>query len=150
MDEPTSSLTLTETERLLEVISDLREEGISVIYISHRLGEVRQCADRVVVLRDGKNAGELHRGEIEHDAMVSLMVGRELKRISHDPGDVKQHTEGLAVSSLRTSAYPDCEVSFQVRGGEILGMAGLVGAGRSELAQTVFGVEYQYLFASGV
>jgi ribose transport system ATP-binding protein len=141
MDEPTSSLTLSETERLLKVINDLRDKGIAVIYISHRLGEVRQCADRVVVLRDGKNTGELNRGEIEHDAMVSLMVGRELKRTSHDPGDVKQHTAGLTVSSIRTSAYPDCEVSFQVRGGEILGMAGLVGAGRSELAQTVFGVD---------
>ncbi len=141
MDEPTSSLTLAETERLLEVINDLRDKGIAVIYISHRLGEVRQCADRVVVLRDGRNAGELHRGEIEHDAMVSLMVGRKLKRTSHERDELKPLTDGLSIMKLRTSAYPDCEVSFQVSGGEILGMAGLVGAGRSELAQTVFGVD---------
>ncbi len=141
MDEPTSSLTLTETERLLEVISDLRKEGIAVIYISHRLAEVKQCADRVVVLRDGKNAGELHREEIEHDAMVSLMVGRELKRNSHERKNRESLTEGLSITNLRTTTYPDCEVSLQVRGGEILGMAGLVGAGRSELAQTVFGVD---------
>ena len=141
MDEPTSSLTLTETERLLEVISDLRKEGIAVIYISHRLAEVKQCADRVVVLRDGKNAGELQRGEIEHDAMVSLMVGRELKRSSHEKKDQKTLTDGLSVINIRTTTYPECAVNFQVKGGEILGMAGLVGAGRSELAQTVFGVD---------
>src|SRR5918993_4624994 len=67
MDEPTSSLTLTETDRLLKTIADLRKQGVSVIYISHRLDEVKQCADRVVVLRDGKNAGSLSRDEITHD-----------------------------------------------------------------------------------
>ena len=79
MDEPTSSLTLTETDRLLATVKDLRKEGVSVIYISHRLGEIEQIADRVVALRDGKNAGELGPGEIHHDRMVSLMVGRELE-----------------------------------------------------------------------
>ena len=78
MDEPTSSLTLTETGRLLSVIADLRAEGVSVIYISHRLGEIRQIADRVVVLRDGKNAGILERDEIDHDRIVKLMVGRDI------------------------------------------------------------------------
>src|ERR1041384_7873816 len=70
MDEPTSSLTLTETERLLELVCELSAQGVSVIYISHRLGEVEHCADRVVVLRDGKNAGELKKEEISHDAIV--------------------------------------------------------------------------------
>src|SRR5271167_3668858 len=77
MDEPTSSLTLTETERLLELVCELCEQGVSIAYISHRLGEIDECANRVVVLRDGKNAGEL--GEATHDKLVSLMVGREIK-----------------------------------------------------------------------
>ena len=79
MDEPTSSLTLTETERLMQVVADLRANGVSVVYISHRLDEVGRLADRVVVLRDGRNAGELRRGEISKDRMVQLMVGRDLK-----------------------------------------------------------------------
>jgi len=80
MDEPTSSLTQRETEKLFEVIADLQRAGISILYISHRLKEIEEIADRVVVLRDGKNAGELERGAINHEAMVRLMVGRELKQ----------------------------------------------------------------------
>ena len=79
MDEPTSSLTLAETDRLLATVKDLRAAGVSIIYISHRLAEIEQIADRVVALRDGRNAGELARGEITHANMVSLMVGRKLK-----------------------------------------------------------------------
>src|SRR4051794_33907930 len=79
MDEPTSSLTLTETDRLLATIKDLRTAGVSVIYISHRLGEIEQIADRAVALRDGRNAGELARADIRHEKMVSLMVGRKLE-----------------------------------------------------------------------
>jgi ABC-type sugar transport system ATPase subunit len=79
MDEPTSSLTLTETKRLLELVCELSGQGVSIAYISHRLGEIEECADRVVVLRDGKNAGELTHEEATHDKLVSLMVGREIK-----------------------------------------------------------------------
>ena len=90
MDEPTSSLSQKETETLFEVVKDLRADGISVIYISHRLGEVKELADRVTVFRDGENAGNLERNEINHDAMVSLMVGRDLNefydRTIHQPG----------------------------------------------------------------
>ncbi|MEO1836284.1 MAG: sugar ABC transporter ATP-binding protein [Akkermansiaceae bacterium] len=141
MDEPTSSLTLSETERLLEVIHDLGKNGIAVIYISHRLGEVDQCADRVVVLRDGCNAGELRRDEINHDAMVRLMVGRDLERTPSHVSIRALDSKRFAVSNLRSSLYPNRKVSFEVAGGEILGMAGLVGAGRSELAQAAFGVD---------
>ncbi|MBA1914557.1 D-xylose ABC transporter ATP-binding protein, partial [Escherichia coli] len=81
MDEPTSSLTISETERLLEVIADLKAHGISVIYISHRLGEIMSCADRVVVLRDGRTVGELARDELSHAAMIRLMIGRDLKAL---------------------------------------------------------------------
>jgi ribose transport system ATP-binding protein len=139
MDEPTSSLSQQETERLFEVVKDLRSVGVSVIYISHRLGEVIALADRVVVLRDGENAGELERGGITHDAMVSLMVGRDLSQFyAHTPeapGDVV-----LSVSGLRTPAHPGHEVNFEVRAGEIVGLAGLVGAGRTELLTTLFGI----------
>jgi ribose transport system ATP-binding protein len=140
MDEPTSSLTLQETERLLALVKELRQSGVSVIYISHRLGEVDQCADRVVVLRDGKNAGELKRTEISHDRIVSLMVGREIR--SFYVGSSAQRTAGfLKVRNLRSSRYPRQAVSFDAGRGEILGFAGLVGAGRSEIAKAIVGLD---------
>ncbi|MEC7856318.1 MAG: sugar ABC transporter ATP-binding protein, partial [Verrucomicrobiota bacterium] len=141
MDEPTSSLTISETDKLLKVISDLKNEGISIIYISHRLGEVSTCADRVVALRDGSNAGTLTKNEINHDNMVSLMVGRELERTSNESGSNIDISKGFEAKDLISSNYPNCKVSFKVFSGEILGMAGLVGAGRSEIAQTIFGVD---------
>ena len=140
MDEPTSSLTLSETEKLLEVIAGLRSRGIAVIYISHRLGEVTECADRVVALRDGKNAGGLSKDEIGHDAMVSLMVGRDLDDF-FDRVEIEQQPGRFRVEGLETGAYPGRPVSFDVTGGEILGFAGLVGSGRSEVAQAIFGVD---------
>ena len=139
MDEPTSSLSSKETEYLFKVVKDLRSRGISVIYISHRLGEVKELADRVVVLRDGENAGDLKREEINHDAMVKLMVGRDIsqfyQRTQHEPGEVM-----LEVENLRTPVHPAHKLNFKVRAGEIVGMAGLVGAGRTEMLQTLFGV----------
>src|SRR5581483_1979320 len=139
MDEPTSSLTLSETERLMEITKDLQSRGISIIYITHRLPEIQQLADRVIALRDGKNAGLLSRAEITHDKMVSLMVGRDLSSfyVSHQSGD---QTTRFEVRNLRTSERPDSEVSLVIRRGEIVGMAGLIGAGRSELAQAIFGI----------
>jgi ribose transport system ATP-binding protein len=140
MDEPTSSLSARETETLFRVVQDLRSRGVSVIWISHRLGEVKELADRVVVLRDGRNAGAItDRAEIEHDRMIRMMVGRDIDRLarrpSHPPGDVV-----LAVDGLRTPAHPAHAVSLEVRAGEIVGIAGLVGAGRTELLTTLFGV----------
>jgi ribose transport system ATP-binding protein len=139
MDEPTSSLSSRETERLFEVVKDLRSNGVSIVYISHRLAEVVELADRVVVLRDGENAGALARDEIEHDRMVSLMVGRELSQFyAHNPqgpGEVV-----LSVSDLSTPVHPEHEVNFELRAGEIVGLAGLVGAGRTELLETLFGI----------
>ncbi|HXG66820.1 MAG TPA: sugar ABC transporter ATP-binding protein [Blastocatellia bacterium] len=140
MDEPTSSLTLTETARLLEVVKELRAQGVSVIYITHRLGEVQEIADRAVVLRDGANAGSLARAEINHDNMVKLMVGRDLETFYQHPA-VKKTPGYFTIESLRTARYPDKQVSFEVGKGEILGLAGLVGAGRSETAQAIFGVD---------
>ncbi len=140
MDEPTSSLSHGESERLFEVIRDLRRRGVSIIYISHRLGEVKDLADSVCVLRDGENAGELGHDEITHDSMVRLMVGRDVSqfyaRQPHKPG-----ASLLEVAGLRTSTYPSEELSFTVRAGEIVGVAGLVGAGRTEMLRTLFGVD---------
>jgi len=140
MDEPTSSLSAQETQRLFTVVNDLRDRGVSIIYISHRLGEVKELADRVTVLRDGENAGDLHRDEIDHDAMVRLMVGRDVSqfyaRKQHVPGEVM-----LQVEDLVTSAHPQHELNFSVRSGEIVGLSGLVGAGRTEMLQVLFGVD---------
>jgi ribose transport system ATP-binding protein len=146
MDEPTSSLTQSETDRLFAVIADLKRAGVAVAYISHRLGEVSRVADRVVVLRDGRNAGELSRAGITHEAMVRLMVGRELGqffRRKHTPASspgAKAEGRGLEVRGLRYAGGPRTPVSFAVRAGEIVGMAGLIGAGRTELAEALFGV----------
>jgi ribose transport system ATP-binding protein len=140
MDEPTSSLTLTETDRLLQVIADLKAHGVSVIYISHRLAEVKICADRAVVLRDGRLVGELSRDEITHEAMIRLMIGRDLKSLYVTP-KAEPQKQGVDIVDLITSAFPDKTVSLSIRRGEILGLAGLVGSGRTSLAQTIFGIQ---------
>lgn len=139
LDEPTSSLTLAEADLLLATIRDLRDRGVAVLFVSHRLSEVSACADRVVVLRDGRNAGELDGPQISHDAMTRLMIGRDLMRDTARasvPGKVR-----LDISDLATTAHPNAAASLSVRAGEVLGLGGLVGAGRSELARAVFGID---------
>ena len=140
MDEPTSCLTETEAGRLLEVTRELKAQGVSIIYITHRLREITNLADRVVVLRDGRNAGTLAGDEITHDRIVRLMVGRDLNRF-HAPAASSGEAGYFRVLNLRTRRYPRHETSFDVCRGEILGLAGLVGAGRSDVAQAIFGVE---------
>ncbi len=140
MDEPTSSLTQRETDRLYEVIDLLRSSGVSVLYISHRLVEITRIADRAIVLRDGKFSGELNRAQITHDALVKLMVGRDLTQYFPRTHRRVDGQSVLAVSGVRYLNGPSEAVSFDVRAGEVLGMAGLVGAGRTELAEAVFGI----------
>jgi ribose transport system ATP-binding protein len=139
MDEPTSSLTLSETKRLLELVNELSAQGVSIVYISHRLGEIDECANRVVVLRDGKNAGELSEAEATHDKLVSMMVGREIKSFY-----VQSHAQKapgfFKVRNASSWLHPDKTVSFDAARGEILGFAGLVGAGRSEIAKAICGL----------
>ena len=140
MDEPTSSLTASETERLLKIIARLKAEGVSIIFISHRLAEVERCADRVVVLRDGKRVAELGKGEIHADTMIRHMIGRDLKTLYRPPA--KPPGEAiLELAGVRTGYRPEQAVSLSVRRGEILGLAGLVGSGRTELARTIFGLD---------
>ena len=140
MDEPTSSLTLSETTRLLELVRELGQQGVSLIYISHRLTEVDQCADRVIVLRDGRNAGELTHDEATHDRLVNLMVGREIKNF-YVQSEAQKTAGFFKVRNIHSRSYPLKSVSFDAGRGEILGFAGLVGAGRSEVAKAIVGLD---------
>jgi ribose transport system ATP-binding protein len=144
MDEPTSSLSAQESARLFDVIRQLRADGVAILYISHRMEEVQLLADRVTVLRDGRHVGDLERAAASTDKIVALMVGRELTGDYFPPRPaVSSQTAAeaplLEVEDLLVSGAP-AGVSFQLRRGEILGFAGLVGAGRTELVETIFGV----------
>lgn len=139
MDEPTSSLTATETDRLLQVAEALRDSGVSIIFITHRLGEVERLADRVTVLRDGKHVADLARAEAKAPVMIRHMIGRDLKSV-YTPPAAPPGAPVLQVTGLRTPRYPDRPVDLTLRLGEILGLAGLIGAGRTELAETIFGL----------
>ena len=140
MDEPTSSLSAREVKSLFQVIDNLRSQGVSILYISHHLDEVERLADRVVVLRDGRNVGTLKQDEIDRDKMVKMMVGRDVSRFysrgAASPGEVALEVEGLS-----TSEFPQHRLSFCVRSGEVVGISGLVGAGRTELLLTLFGMQ---------
>ena len=140
MDEPTSSLTVTETERLFEIIARLKADGVSIIYITHRLKEIERCADRVVGLRDGANSGELSHEKITHDHMVQLMVGREIKG-NYVPPSQPPVPNFLKVDGLKTRRWPEESLTFEAARGEILAITGLVGAGRTELVAAIAGVE---------
>jgi len=140
MDEPTSSLTLSETDRLMRVIAALKAHGVSIIFITHRLNEVMQCADRAVVLRDGRMVGALTRAELSPAAMIRLMIGRDLKSL-YVPPAAPPGEAVLDIVEAVTDTYPERTVSLSVRRGEILGLAGLVGSGRTELARAIFGVD---------
>jgi len=139
MDEPTSALGEDEVETLFEIIGTLKERGIAIVFITHRLEEVFRIADRVVVLRDGQRVGGMAINKATPDKIIHLMVGRELTDIFH-----KEETEIgeplLEVRGLTRRGVVE-DVSFTLRRGEILGFAGLVGAGRTETARLLFGVD---------
>jgi ribose transport system ATP-binding protein len=140
LDEPTSSLPLSETDKLLDVIAALKADGIAVIFISHRLHEIERAADRVIVLRDGTLAGTLDRSEIDHDRMVKLMIGRDLKTHA-GAGAASRGAVAMRLSGVRTATYPTRQVDLELYKGEILGIAGLVGSGRTEVARAMFGID---------
>ncbi len=138
MDEPTSSLTNNETEKLFELISRLREEGVGIIYISHRMSELFEIADRVTVMRDGQYVATKEIADTNTDELVSLMVGRDMTDYyirDFNP----QGKEVLRVEDLSNSCVHD--VSFELHAGEILGFAGLVGAGRTETMLSLVGLD---------
>ncbi|MCX5654845.1 MAG: sugar ABC transporter ATP-binding protein, partial [Planctomycetota bacterium] len=140
MDEPTAALTEHETATLFSLVRRLRSQGVSVIYISHRLEEIFELADRVVVLRDGRNAGSLAIREATIEKIVRMMVGRDLKDMFRKQA-VPIGQPVLEVRGLARAACKMRDVNLTVRAGEIVGLAGLVGAGRTEIARAIFGVD---------
>jgi ribose transport system ATP-binding protein len=138
LDEPTASLSKAEADRLVELVSQLRQGGTAVVLISHRLDEVLRMADRIVVLRDGRQRGELDRSEATREKIVSLMVGRDVEAVERRP--IESGPVRLALKDLRSDAHPRHAVDLEIRGGEVVGLAGLVGSGRTELLETIFGV----------
>ena len=139
LDEPTAALSGHEAERLFAVLAELRRDGIAVLYISHRLEEVLRIADRTTIMRDGETLGTWDAGTLTREEIVEKMVGRPLTDEYPTKGGAPLGEELLAVDDLRGG--PVRGVSFAVRRGEILGLAGLVGAGRTELARLVFGAD---------
>ena len=139
MDEPTSSLTENEVEHLFRIISRLKEKGVSIIYISHKMEEILKISDEVTIMRDGKWVGTKPKEELNTDLIIQMMVGRELKerypKRDTQPGEVILKVENLGTAS---PAFQD--VSFELHKGEILGIAGLVGAKRTEILETLFGI----------
>ncbi len=140
MDEPTASLSDKEIQHLFKIVKRLKEQGILVIFISHRLDEVLQIADRASVLRDGKFIGTLQEGEIDQNRIVSMMVGRDLGDYFRHDSNQEVQPGYFVVENLGDGGMIE-DISFSVGRGEILGIAGLVGAGRSEMARLIFGVD---------
>jgi rhamnose transport system ATP-binding protein len=139
MDEPTASLTQKEQHLLFGVVRDLRKNGVGVVYISHRLEEIFALADRVTVLRDGESVGTNRVDDLDEAAMIKLMVGREVAQL-YPPAEGEAGEVVLSLKNLRCAAAGVKGVDLEVRAGEIVGMAGLVGAGRTELARVLFGI----------
>ncbi len=141
MDEPTSALSDRETARLFDMIRDLKQQGIAVIYISHKMDEISKVADTISVMRDGRYIATHPAGAISREDLISLIVGRELNTIFEKrnsvPGEVALSVKGLTGARFR-------EIDFYVRSGEVLGIAGLMGAGRTEIVNAVFGLEKVY------
>lgn len=137
MDEPTASLSQNEINILFKLITEMKSKGISIIYISHRFEELLQIGDRITVLRDGKNSGNMNVAEFNYDELVNMMVGRTLGKM-HVCTHVPQETEILRVENMRISKRTQ-PLSITVKKGEIVGLGGLVGSGRTELAQSIYG-----------
>jgi ribose transport system ATP-binding protein len=138
MDEPTSSLTPTEFERLVELISDLKAMNVSVIYVSHKMNEIFRVCDRATIMRDGRQVGVVNIADETEESIVTRMVGRKIEKVKHQ--SFASDKEMLRVEDLgRGNAVK--QVSFTVKSGEVLGIAGLVGSGRTELLKLIAGID---------
>lgn len=139
LDEPTAALTNREIDALFDVIAALKRKGVGMIYISHRMEEIFQISDRITVLRDGRYVGTVRTAETSLDELVKMMVGREITdrfpKVEVKPGEERLRVENLTVRGKLSG------ISFSVRSGEIVGVAGLMGAGRTEMAKALFGAE---------
>lgn len=142
LDEPTSSLTDNEVEALFRIVRDLRDRGVSFVFISHKMAELRQISDDITIMRDGCYVGTWEMKNISDDEIVKQMVGRELTNIypplDNNPGDVLLEVNNF--TSIHDSSFKNC--SFKLRKGEILGFGGLVGAQRTELMEAIFGIRH--------
>ena len=139
MDEPTSALSEKEISMLFKIINDLKSQGVAIIYISHKMEEIYQIADRITVLRDGKFIATKNTADLDKNSLISLMVGREIDKLfsenSTAPGEVV-----LKVQNLHKKGKFS-EINFEVHAGEVFGIAGLMGAGRTEIARSIFGLD---------
>lgn len=139
MDEPTSSLSSKEVERLFQLVNDLKNRGCSIVYISHRMDELKRIGDRVTVLKDGEVVGTRNLAEVQVDELIHMMVGRRITRLK------KSSQEQLGEEILRVEELSSPgkihSVSFSVRSGEVLGIGGIVGSGRTELVKAIFGAD---------
>ena len=138
LDEPTSSLTEEETRRLFAIVRQLKGAGVAIVYISHRMHEIRALADRIAVLRDGRMVTVQPAADLDDGAILRHMVGRPIENLferpQREPGPVVLSLDGVSTRRIR-------DVSFSIRAGEVVGMAGLIGAGRSETAEAIFGAD---------
>ncbi len=148
MDEPTSALTDNEVRALFEIIGSLKERGLAIVFVSHRLEEVFEICDRITVLRDGQNAGELDTATSSPEEVVRMMVGREIGDLYQKQASTARDNAVLEVRGLsrKGTQQDDARVvldgiDLQVRAGEIVGLAGLVGSGRTEVARAIFGAD---------
>lgn len=139
MDEPTSAISDKEVETLFQIIRDLKAEGVSIIYISHKMDEIFRISDTITVLRDGKYIGTKSAAELDQNALIAMMVGREIGQMFPEA----TRPVGQEVLSVRNlgKAGKFSNISFHVKSGEILGLAGLMGAGRTEIARAIFGMD---------
>lgn len=139
MDEPTSAISDKEVERLFDIIGDLKKDGVAVIYISHKMDEIYRISDDVTVLRDGKYMGSFKIGNLDQDELIKLMVGRELNEV-YPHRESRVGDEMLRVENLtKESVFKN--ISFNVKEGEVLGVAGLMGSGRTEIMSCIYGLE---------
>lgn len=138
LDEPTSVLATSEVERLLQLLKELRDQGVAIIYISHRLDEIFKISDRITVLKDGKYVGTVDTSSIDQEQLVNMMIGRTLESYYPQRDEVKIGKTIMRVEGIRSGARVK-DVSFEVREGEILGFSGLVGSGRTEAVKAIIG-----------
>ena len=138
MDEPSAPLTISEVEAMYEIVDRLKAEGVTILYISHRMDEIFRLSDRVTVIRDGKYIATLNTADTNRQELIRLMVGRELNETypvrKKAPAETIMKLEGVSGNGVK-------DISFEIKKGEILGLGGLIGAGRTELAQLIFGSE---------